>query len=88
MVKVIMHIVLIKLSSSYECQLLTTLFGFCSGEGCNDGECVLKHLQGTAYISIRKLYTRYVALAAVYDHINREIISPIRNCILLSELKI
>lgn len=35
---------------------LTTRFGFCSGERCNDGMHVIKPLQEISYLSNRKFY--------------------------------
>ena len=85
-VKVVMNIILARLSPFYESQLLTTQFGFRSGKGCNDGIYACKQLQEIAYRSNRKLYTCYVDLSSAYDHINRNFLfSTIRNRIPQSE---
>ena len=79
-VKLLMNIILDRLSNFYESQLLTTQFGFRSGKGCNDGIFVVKQLQEIACRSNKKLYTCFVDLSAAYDHINRQFLfHSIRN---------
>lgn len=53
MVKVLMITVLTGLTLFYETQLLTSQFGFCSGNGCNDDIYAIKQLQGITYIYVR-----------------------------------
>ena len=72
-VKIVMNIILTRTSNFYERQLLTTQFGFRTGKECNDSIYMCKQLQEIAHRSNRKLYTCFVDLCSVYDHINRNI---------------
>lgn len=75
MVKILMNIVLTRLSLFYENQLLTIQFRFLSGKGCNDDIFViilLSHLHEIVNNPNRKVYILYIYLKVVYSHINRD----------------
>ena len=67
-----MTIILNRLSSFYENQLLRTQFGFRSGLGCNDGIYAMKQLHEIASFSERKLFCCFIDLTAAFDHVNRD----------------
>ena len=78
--KVAMNIILNRLTSFYNSQLLRTQFGFRSGLGCNDGIYAMKQLQDIACLSQRKLYCCFIDLTAAFDHVNRDLLFKTIRC--------
>jgi len=72
LVKIFMNIIIDRMETFYNKNLLKTQFGFRKNKGCNDGIFVMKQLQSIAIQQNRPLYTCFVDLSSAYDHINRK----------------
>lgn len=81
MAKILMNIVLNRLSLFYESQFLTIQFSFFLVKSINGGVYVIKQFQEIVYLSPnRKLCTCYVDFIATQDYFNRDyLFSSIRN---------
>ena len=72
MCKIMIVIILNRMKSWYEKQLLDQQQGFRSGRGTTDGIFITKRIQQVADKTKKPVYVLFVDLTAAFDHINRK----------------
>ena len=70
--KVLIILIINRLKSWYEAQLLDQQQGFRKGRGCTDGLFQIKNIQQIALKSKKQVPLIFIDLTAAFDHINRD----------------
>ena len=71
MCKLLVTLILSRISKWYNSQLADKQQGFRAGRGTTDGIFVVKRIQQICQASNRKVYALFVDLSDAFDHVNR-----------------
>ena len=72
MCKILVTLILSRISKWYNSQLADQQQGFRQGRGTTDGIFVVKRIQQICRASNKKVYALFVDLSAAFDHVNRD----------------